>query len=100
MTALQRRFKAAIERNGDLFAIGGNARRGLFILLASERAREFLSESEIAAATMPLRLAYVTFDDSAAVSETVVWNGQNLGVKRAVNLRAKGETVARILVLE
>jgi hypothetical protein len=39
MTALQRRFKAAIERNGDLFAIGGNARRGLFILLASERAR-------------------------------------------------------------
>lgn len=99
MTAMQRRFKAVLERIGDDFTVGGSAGKGIFTLLGRDRAADFLTDAEVAAATLPLRLAYVPFDDATAAAQTVVWDGLDLAVQKVVSLRAKGETVAKILVL-
>jgi len=100
MTAIQRRFKSVLERIGDTFTVSGNNRKGIFAILPLERAKEFLTQSELDAAGRPLRMAYVEYDDVAAVTNSVSWDGLTLTVKKALNIRAKGETVARLLVLE
>src|SRR5262245_60558989 len=100
MTALQRRFKNVLERIGDTFTVSGNNRKGIFAVLPNERAKAFLTQTELDAAGRPLRMAYVPFDDATAVSNIVNWDGLTLTVKKAIGVRAKGETVARLLVLE
>ncbi len=99
MTALQRRFKNVLERIGDSFAFGGSSRKGIFTVLGRERAKDFLTDAEIATLALPMRLAYVPFDDTTAASDTIIWDGFTLTVKKVVGLRAKGESVAKILVL-
>ena len=100
MTAIQRRFKNVLERIGDTFTVSGNSRKGVFAVLPVEKAKGFLTQAEVDAAGRPLRIAYVPFDDTTAATNSVSWDGLTLTVKKALNVRAKGETVARLLVLE
>lgn len=100
MSALQRRFKNVLERIGDTFTVSGNNRKGIFAILPLERAKGFLTQAELDAAGRPLRMAYVPYDDTTAVTNTVSWDGLTLTVRKALSVRAKGETVARLLVLE
>lgn len=100
MTAIQRRFKNVLERIGDTFTVSGNNRKGIFAVLPLEKAKGFMTQAELDAAGRPLRMAYVPYDDATAVTNSVSWDGLTLTVKKAISVRAKGETVARLLVLE
>lgn len=98
MSATPKRFKNVILRLGDDYAVGGNGRKAIVTLLPGERASDFLTDAEIAALAKPIRLAYVPFDDATAVSDTVSWDGLSLTVKKVVSARARGETVAKMLL--
>jgi len=99
VTVLQRRFKNVLQRIGETFTVAGNDRKGVITIAGRKRAEDFLTDAEFAAATPPLRIAYVPYDDATAESETVAFDGRSYAVLKVVNLRAKGETVARILVM-
>ena len=68
-------------------------------VLPLDSAEDFLTAAQLGAATLPIRFAYVPFDDGAAVNDAVSWDGQTLTVRQAVDVTAKGDVVARLLVL-
>lgn len=98
MSALSRRFKSVIERTGDAYSVGGNGRKALVAVLDAQRAAGLLTQAEIDALAKPIWLAYVPHDDATAVNDTVSWDGLSLNVKKVVKARARGETVAKMLV--
>ncbi len=99
MTPLQRRFKYVIERLGDPFEVDAQQRMGVFAVLAGAKASDLLTETEQQGAALPMYLAYVPFDDTTALSETVAWNGRSLAVAKAIDCSFQGATIVRILAL-
>ena len=99
MTVAQRRVRGAVSLRGDAFTVGVDSRVGVFSVLSMSDAEGYLTAAEIGAAAIPVYAAYVAFDDSTAVNDTVVWNGLSLTVKRVVDLRSRDVTMAKLLVL-
>lgn len=99
MTAVQRRFKNVISRLGDSFTVGASSRVGVFAVLSPSGARSYLSDADLSLLGRPLRLVYVPYDDSTAVSDVVAWDGLSLTVKQIVKARHAGETIAKLMVL-
>jgi len=91
MSVLQRRVKGVLYRVGDSFQLSGTARYGVFAPLGQADSDSALSK--------PSWLAYVPHDVSVSANEPVVWNGQNLTVKKVVDARFRSETVAKMLVV-
>ncbi|MBI5706270.1 MAG: hypothetical protein HZC36_04700 [Armatimonadetes bacterium] len=98
MSIIPKRFKGVIELIGDDYLVSGNTRKAIVTILPSERAKDFLPQADIDASAKPMRLAYVPHDDATALSDTVAWDGLSLTVKKVVSARARGETVAKMLV--
>jgi hypothetical protein len=92
-------MKAAIKRYGEAFMVGGSERRGIVATLSPNRARTYLSDLAVDGALRPIRSVYVAFDDPTLEGDSVTWLGEVYAVARAVALRHRGETVARLLVL-
>lgn len=99
MSALPRRFQAIITRLGDAFTVGGASGKGVFAVLPAPAMGTYLTDAEIGAATRPVWLATVAYDDATNASDTLTWNGAAYTVVRVVQARFRGETVARVLVL-
>lgn len=95
MTRLQSRFKAIVARYGD--DLGGAP--GVVTALAPARARSYLSDAEIDAAPRPMWVATTGYDHPALEGASVLWGARTLVVKRAVEVRFRGTTVARVLAL-
>lgn len=98
MSAIPKRFKSVIERIGDAYTVCANSRKAIVAVLPSARALDFLTQAEIDAGSKPLRLAYVSHDDATVATDTVTWDGLSFTVKKVVKARARGETVAKMLV--
>ncbi len=99
MTPEQRRAKAVIERFGDPFTVGASERKGVFAPLSRERALDLFTEAQWTALPLPAWLVATPHDDPTAVNDPLTWNGATLTVRKAVESRAKGQTVARLLVV-
>ncbi|HEY0867648.1 MAG TPA: hypothetical protein VGE01_09720 [Fimbriimonas sp.] len=99
MTALQRRFRKIVQRLGEPYVSGGDTRTGIFAPMSSGFAGTYLTSAELGAAARPIRVAYVAFDDPTLEGAALTWNGYTLTVKRAIQVRFRGTTVARMLVL-
>lgn len=95
MTALQARFRGVVARFGE--TVGGGA--AVVAPLSPSQARTYASDAEIEAAGRPLWLAYAAHDHPATEGSTVTWGARTLTVKRALDVRFAGTTVARQLVL-
>ncbi len=95
MTRLQARSRTVVARLGE--DVGGFP--AVVAPLTPFRARSYVSDAEIDAAGRPLWLAYAAHDHPAVEGATVAWAGRSLMVKRAVDVRFAGKTVARLLVL-
>ncbi|HSI72388.1 MAG TPA: hypothetical protein VK934_04365, partial [Fimbriimonas sp.] len=74
MTALQKRITSVITRYGEAFTVGASSSVGIFRPLPLEKAKTYLTDAEITAATLPMWLAYVPSSDPSTVSATVTWN--------------------------
>jgi hypothetical protein len=98
MSALPRRFKSVIERMGDPYTAGLESRKAVVAVLDGKRAAGVLTQTEIDALAKPIWLAYVPHDDASAVNDSVNWDGLSLSVKKVVKARARGETVAKMVV--
>ena len=99
MSALPARSKAAILRVADTFTVSGNTRSGWFRICGYGRALLYATPAEVDTYPRPLRLLTVPHDDVTAVGDTVSWNGLTLTVKKAVDIRLRNESVARLLVI-
>jgi hypothetical protein len=99
MTVLQSRFCGLVQRFGEAFTVGGNARTGIFAPVSPGQASIYLSSAELEVAARPVRVAYVRFDDPTALNDSVSWDGMALSVKRVVKVRFRGVTVVKVLVL-
>lgn len=95
MTRLQSRFRGVVLRYGE--TVGGGT--GVVVPLGYAKARDYLADDELSAAPRPMWLATVGYDHPAAEGDTVAWRTRSLLVKRAVDVRFAGATVARLLVL-
>ncbi len=95
MTRLQARFKTIVVRYGE--AVG--AAPGMVVPLGLAKARDYLADDEIAAATRPMWLVTTAFDHPAAEGDTLAWRTRSLKVKRAIDVRLSGATITRLLVL-
>ncbi len=99
MSPLQRRVKNVVRSLGDSFTVIGATRYGIFRVLSRGQALIYLPVATVDAATLPIRTAYVSFDDATALSDSVSWDGLALTVAKVVNARWRGEAVAKLLVL-
>jgi len=99
MSPVQRRVKNVIARAGEAFSVGASSRKGIFAFLAPGAANTYVDPGIVAALPRPIRVAYVGFDDVTAESDTVSYAAASLTVYRALDLRHRGEVVARMLVL-
>ncbi len=99
MSPLQRRVKNVIHSLGDSFTVGGATRYGIFRVLSRGQALTFLPVGTVDAATLPIRLAYVSWDDATALSDSVAWDGLTLTVASVVKALWRGEAVVKLLVL-
>ncbi len=99
MNALRSRLSGVLKRYGEAFTVGGAATTGIFCPLPPERAKTYLTDAEVAAASRPMWLSYVPHDDPSTVAASVAWNSLALTVKRIVDVRVQGATVGKILVL-
>lgn len=99
MTAMQRRFKNAVELFGDSITIGGSAKKAIVALLTRGFAYSLISVAEVDAAVRPMRLAYVPYDDSSSVGNAVTWDGLSFTVKKVVSARFQDSTIVKMLVL-
>lgn len=95
MTRLQARFRGVVLRYGE--AVG--AAPGVVVPLGYARARDYLADDELSAAPRPMWLANVGYDHPSAEGDTLTWRTRTLLVKRAIDVRFSGLTVARLLVL-
>ena len=96
---LRKRFRGVIWRLGETMEVGGTATTGILTLLGAEGARTLLSDAELAVATPPFYMAYVPFDAEATVGDTATTPDGDFNVVRALDLRHRQETFARLLVL-
>lgn len=95
MTRLQARFRTVVARCGE--DLGGFP--AVVAPLSPFRARSYVSDAEIDVAGRPLWVAYTAHDHPAAEGATVAWGARSLVVKRAIEVRFAGKTVARLLML-
>ena len=95
MTRLQSRFKTIIRRRGD--DLGGAP--AVVAPLALAKARNYLEDSAVYAATRPVWIATTAYDHPATEGQTLLWGIRSLVVKRTVEVRIGGRPVARLLVL-
>ncbi len=96
---LAKRFRGVIRRLGDAFTSTAGAGLGVFATLSPAEAGRYLSDADPASVGRPIRLAYVPHDDATATGQSVTWQGQTLNVANTVDLRYRGATVLRVLVL-
>lgn len=99
MTALQLRVRNAIRNAGETFEVGMTTGVGVFSLVSPGYASRFLTELELDSLARPLRVAAVPFDDGTTVGSTVEWNGLDFSVEKVVEIRHRGQTIAKTLVL-
>lgn len=99
MTAAQRRLKLTLGRVDEAFTVGGSTRHGVFAILTGGQASTLLGYDAASILGHPIRVLYVPFDDATAEGNTVVYAGSSLTVHKALDLRLRGEVVARLLVL-
>ena len=95
MTRLQARFRTIIGRYGETLG----AAPAVVAPITPFRARSYLADAEIDAAPRPLWVAYAGHDHPATEGETLAWGTRSLVVRRAIEVRFAGKTVARLLVL-
>lgn len=92
------RFKALIERMGDVITlVSGNA-KAMPTVLSREDSFTYLTDAEYATSIRPVRALYVPFDNASATGDTVVWNAQSLSIINVADIRVQSSTIARILV--
>lgn len=99
MSALASRVTQAIGRVGDPFIVGVQARIGWFRIASYSRALLYATPTEFSTYPLPVRTLTVPAADPTGVGDTVVWDSQSLTVRKAVNLRVRGQTVARVLLV-
>ena len=95
MTRLQSRFRTIIRRRGD--DLGGAP--AVVAPLTPSKARNYLPDREVYAAARPVWIATAAYDHPATEGQTLFWGIRLLIVKRTVEVRFGGKTVARLLVL-
>ena len=95
MTRLQSRFKTIVRRYGDDLG-GGSA---VVAPLALAKARNYLDDGAVYAATRPIWIATTGYDHPATEGQTLLWGARSVVVKRAIEVRFGGKAVARLLVL-
>jgi len=71
MTGVQRRFKKVIGRFGEAFTVGATNGTGIVTPIPSGVASIYLASDELSAATRPIRMAYVAYDDVTAVNASL-----------------------------
>ncbi len=99
MSPIQRRFRNVINRIGEAFTVGGNARLGIFSIISPPVAEQYIQVTTLASLGRPMRAVYVPFDDVTATGNSVSYSGLTLTVEQALDLRHCGEAVARLLIL-
>lgn len=99
MSPTQRRFKNVINRVGEAFTVGGNARQGIFAFIAPGAARTYMDAATIDSVGRPLRAAYVPYDDPTTTGNTVTYASATYTVQKALDLRHRNEAVARLLLM-
>ncbi|HRF61143.1 MAG TPA: hypothetical protein PLH94_14665 [Fimbriimonadaceae bacterium] len=99
MTALQLRVRNAIRNVGDGFKVGLVSGVGVFSVVSPGYASRYLTDVQLDTLARPLRIATVPFDDATTAGATVEWNSLNLTVQKVVDIRHRGQTIARTLVL-
>lgn len=95
MTRLQARFRTIIARYGDLL---GTA-KAVVTAVTPGRARTYITDSDLDSASRPIWLAYAGYDHPAAEGQTLTWGARSLLVKRTIDVRFGGTTIARLFVL-
>jgi len=99
VSALASRVTLAIGRVGDPFTVGGQARMGWFRIASYSRALLYATPAEHSTYPLPVRTMTVPATDPTGVGDIVVWDSQSLTVRKAVNVRLGGQTVARLLLV-
>lgn len=99
MTALPRRVKRILQRLGETYTCGATAASGLFSVITSSIASTYIAYADLDTLPRPIRMAYVPFDDASTEGATLTTGGKTFTVRRAMDVRFHGTTVARILVL-
>lgn len=99
MNPIQRRFRRVIQRLGETYTTSGRTGFGVFTTVGPGLAGTFLTKAELDAHGRPLRFAYVPADDPTTLATNLTVNGLVLTVLKAIDLRHRGSTVARLLVL-
>lgn len=100
MSPLQKRFRNVIEISGDPVTIGGSSAHALMSPISYSQAAVYMSLSELDSATSrPLYGAYTAHDSPGIADDTFEWSGSSLTVRKVMHLRARGETVAKLMVL-
>lgn len=97
MSALTDRATTAILSHADDLTLGGVGRKALVTMLGGARA--YLSDAEYEAAGRPILGAVVPASDTTTAGSSANYLGRALTVKRAIDLRWDGATIARLLVL-
>ena len=95
MTRLQARFKTIVARYGDPL---GSA-PAVLAPLAPSKARTYVGDADLGSASRPIWIATTGYDHPAAEGDTLAWGARSLTVKKAVDVRFAGKSVARLLVL-
>jgi len=100
MSPLQKRFRNVIEISGEPVTIGGSDSHALMSPISYSQATVYMSLSELDSATSRPRYgAYTSYDSPGAADDTFEWSGSPLTVRKVMDLRAKGQTVAKLMVL-
>ncbi|RYG23749.1 hypothetical protein EON82_13020 [bacterium] len=95
MTRLQARFRTIIGRYGDLLGTAP----AVIASVTPGRARTYVSDADLDSAVRPIWIAYAGHDHPASEGQTLAWGARSVLVKRTIDVRFGGNTVARLLVL-
>jgi hypothetical protein len=99
VSAIQTRAKNAIEGVAESFTVSGNTRQGWIRICSYSRALLYATPAEVDTYARPLRLLLIPHDDPTTVGDTVLWNSLSLGVKKAAEVRFRGEVIAKVLLI-
>jgi hypothetical protein len=100
MTPLQKRFKNVIERMGDTCTVNSVASAAMFAPISPSSVKTYLEDAVFnTISARPIYLGYVGYSVAASPAQTVVWRGVNYTIKKVFELRARDQTIAKMLVL-
>ncbi len=97
MTPLQKRFKRVIQFNGETLTINTTPQVGLFGIVSPGQARRYVNDGVVnSVSNRPFTTLYLSSDATISESDQVDRAGVTLSVLKVLDLRQRGEVLARL----